>query len=76
LHFSKEHYAKGRENSRSLVGESLGDGAEGISSSVSNFETKRASIDLEATVVGFCGLAIEGQSFKGFAGAECLLTIG
>jgi hypothetical protein len=67
---------KAAENSRSLVRESLGDGADGISSSVSNFETKRASIDLEATVVGFCGLAVEGQSFKGFAGAECLLTIG
>lgn len=61
---------KAAENSRSL-----GDGADGISSSVSNFETRRASIDLEA-VVGFRGLAIEGQSFRGFAGAECLLTTG
>jgi len=66
---------KAAENSRSLVGELLGDAGR-ISSSVSNFETKRASIDLEATVIGFCGLAVEGQSFKGFAGAECLLTIG
>ena len=66
---------KPAENSRSLVG-SPGDGADGISSLVSNFETKRASIDMEATVGGFHGLVVKGQSFRGITGAECLLTIG
>jgi hypothetical protein len=55
---------------------SPGDGADGISSLVSDFETKRASIDMEATVGGFHGLVVKGQSFRGITGAECLLTIG